>query len=454
MAERGRRQFIKSIGMLGAAAAAPAGMARALAVPASGPGGARLAELEHLPRHPALGGAPVDDPYADVDWDAALHVASTTHVHVQTGPSTVPYGGDDQRRLDIIYNQMQLRHLPISNYRPSAPLYPIGSIRTNNFARQEFGVFRNGRYEEGPIDWNQVVMDPKSGWYRDLAPEAQRQLPMKLGPKLFEHVPDDLIVSPNAEHWDFTDAPQLHACAPGSLWSSGAPDHMKLGIQLQEHGYRAGTSLPWREAFRRMLGQMLFPDGGGVTINHPVWSGLTDDQIFQFLDFDPRVLGIEVFNHPSFPDPSLGWAVPTWDRILASGRRCLGFFVPDHGVNGRCMLLVPRFTEEECLRAYRKGAFYGSPAGSKLTISFKSIRLSGRKLSIVATGVPKDEWLIAYVTTDREKRWINGSPDKPFEFEIPLTDKGVPAISYVRVEVIRNLTMEHIFSQPIRFPRT
>lgn len=451
MLKNSRRDIFKFLGMAGAVAAAPASVGRAFALTRND---ARPGELDRLPRDPALGGAPVDNPYADVDWNTVLHVPSTTHIHIQTGASTAPFHDDDQRRLDLIYNEMQLRHLPISNYRPSAPVYPIENIRTDHFIEQRFGVFHNGRYIEGPIDWNRVIMDPDTGWRSQLPPETQRRLPIRPGERWLKDIPEDVIVSANAEHWNFSDAPAgLHVCAPGSLFSSGVPTHRMTELGMGDHGYNLGSGLPWREAFRQMLEQLVFADGGGITINHPVGSKLSDEDVCQYLDFDPRVLGIEVYNHPVFPDPSLGWSVTMWDRILATGRRCLGFFVPDHGVNGRSMLLVSKYTEEECLRAYRKGAFYGSPAGSKLAMRFDSIRLAGGKLSMVVSGVPKGEWIIAWVTTNLGTHWINGSPDEPIEFEIPLTEEGVPEISYVRAEVVRNLTMEHIFTQPIRFPR-
>jgi hypothetical protein len=93
----------------------------------------------------------------------------------------------------------------------------------------------------------------------------------------------------------------------------------------------------------------------------------------EMLDFDPRVLGIEVWNHRNL----FGGIKPgseempfycLWDDILRTGRRCFGFFVKDHFLlgRGRNVLLVPQSTrqtprerEHEALRAYRDGRFFG-----------------------------------------------------------------------------------------------
>ncbi|HQI02578.1 MAG TPA: hypothetical protein PLA18_14975, partial [Deltaproteobacteria bacterium] len=39
---------------------------------------------------------------------------------------------------------------------------------------------------------------------------------------------------------------------------------------------------------------LLYPDGGGITINHP--AGKTAADYLELLDFDTRVLGIEIWN--------------------------------------------------------------------------------------------------------------------------------------------------------------
>jgi len=118
---------------------------------------------------------------------------------------------------------------------------------------------------------------------------------------------------------------------------------------------------------------MLFPDAGGITLNHPTWSKLPFSLVCQMLDFDARVLGIEVFNNTcalGYGDPNRGWAYQLWDDVLATGRKCFGFFTPDHAIDkGQNILLVPEFNERECLRAYRQGSFYGAIEGNGLQSS-------------------------------------------------------------------------------------
>lgn len=103
-----------------------------------------------------------------------------------------------------------------------------------------------------------------------------------------------------------------------------------------------------REAFEKLH----YPDGGGMTLNHP--TGKLADYL-PMLDFDPRVLGIEVWNqltsgfgssrgfYDDTPGPHLHF-YELWDQILRTGRRCWGFFVKDHNTlgRGRNVLLVPK----------------------------------------------------------------------------------------------------------------
>ncbi|HCN78573.1 MAG TPA: hypothetical protein DIT13_15435 [Verrucomicrobiales bacterium] len=54
-----------------------------------------------------------------------------------------------------------------------------------------------------------------------------------------------------------------------------------------------GTNRPWRDVFREAFEKLQHPDGGGMTLNHP--TGKLADYL-PMLDFDPRVLGIEVWS--------------------------------------------------------------------------------------------------------------------------------------------------------------
>ena len=79
--------------------------------------------------------------------------------------------------------------------------------------------------------------------------------------------------------------------------------------------------------------------------------------IFEMLDYDEAVMGIEIYNNysarrnwlenPNYvaPEEDKGFSLNLWDRILRTGRRCWGFCVPDHSAcgdgdwNGRSVLL-------------------------------------------------------------------------------------------------------------------
>ncbi len=385
--------------------------------------------------------AKIDNPYEGVDWKTVLPIPSTSHIHIGS-----------QSKLDKVYNQFGLRHVPISNYYPSAPYYPARSIRENQFrVGQDFAIVKGGDFsrsgnqrwqdaklQKGRFDWNKIIMgDPK--WLNSLEEEEKKQLPFKLGEKVFTHVPSDLIISPNAEHHGFTNS-SLHANGVGSLYSSGTFDaHSRF--KTLEHGYFYGTGLPWDRAFKEMLDQLLFKDGGGVTINHPVWSSLDFNEVCRMLDFDKRVLGIEIFNDTcatGYGDPGKGWALKMWDEVLSSNRRCLGFFVPDHMLGrGRNVLLVPKFTEHECLKAYRSGAFWGAINGTGL--AFTKIVLSDGKL---VAAVNRDSQLMIFTNKGIDKR----NYGKEIEYAIPADQE----IKFVRVEAVDDFS-EQIFSQPIRF---
>jgi hypothetical protein len=147
-----------------------------------------------------------------------------------------------------------------------------------------------------------------------------------------------------------------------------------------------GANITWQRLIANIKSELLFSDGGGTTINHPIWSGLTQNQINEILDLDDTVLGIEIYNESCELDNSKGWALRLWDTILLTGRRCWGFAVPDwrHTLSedwhGKIVMLVPKATQHECLRAIREGAFYCQIAHTDLKIT--SLIVSGRTITL------------------------------------------------------------------------
>ncbi len=237
-----------------------------------------------------------------------------------------------------------------------------------------------------------------------------------------------------------------------------------------------GTNRPWRDVFRAALdgepgkdgggGGLLYPGGGGITLNHP--SGKRD-QYLEMLDFDPRVLGIEVWNQLASGFGSdrgyvSSMAAPPshfyqlWDDILKTGRRCWGFFVKDHNSYGRGRNILlspplaglsPREREAALLRSYRKGTFFGSVAAltcdrqgqviapyDKSDFRFHHIRLrrddGGRAVALEVAVTGNDKKLrpniqIRIVTEQGIAEIIDASQ---VDFRIP----SDPAPQFIRVE--------------------
>ena len=152
-----------------------------------------------------------------------------------------------------------------------------------------------------------------------------------------------------------------------------------------------GVNDTWKNGIIKMKRGLLYSDGGGVTINHPTWSNLSLQSVLDMLDFDPVVLGIEIYNYDCEVDSETGWALTMWDNILKTGRRCWGFAVPDHyaeyndGENwqGSISLFVPSNTQENCLKAIRNGAFYIQQKHT--TLALTGMAVSGHSVTVTVS---------------------------------------------------------------------
>ena len=325
-------------------------------------------------------------PYANVDWKSALQINTTSHGHCV-----------NQQFLDA-YLKRNFGFMTISNYYPSAPCWPAAKMTRNYYrVHHDFPVMVDGKRTDGPFDWNEIV----SAW-KDELPEKQRaELPFKEGGPLFPNWPKDLLEAPNAEHHGFLKADgsscgAMHICSPGSTYASGTFDAHDFFKTVSRGKYDFGSGEFWQTAFKRMFDGLIVPDGGGVTINHPTWTNLSREFILELLDFDPRVLGIEVLENGRNSENY-------WDWVLSTGRQCYGFFVPDWGIRdevfGVNVLLVPERTVEACLRAYRRGEFYGATHGL-------------------------GELRFTDISWDAQAKTITASTDRPAKFEV-ITSRGV-----------------------------
>jgi hypothetical protein len=381
------------------------------------------------------------NPYEEMNWQSALKIGSATHMHIA-----------NQETLNNGY-KYGIRHFPISNYYPSAP-YNSETKISDFWLRQHWAArMDDGTILEPPINWNQIIT-----WQDDLDEPHRSQLPVVESERVFSNIPEDAIISPNAEHHGFSNS-RSHICSPGSSFTSGNIDP-KEQYHLKRHGFCVGFGGTWQEGFEGMIENLVYPDGGGITINHPTWfSQLSEEHVFEMLDFDESVLGIEIYNdysqkrnwfeNPNYKAPSEsepGFSLNLWDRILSTGRKCWGVCVPDHSVkqgtnwNGRNILLVPEFTEHNCLKAYRQGQFYGCLKGNGLTVKDLLATPSTISIELNAPAIIKFITETGIVSTVKGERAT---------YNIPQRD-GNPSLMYVRIEV-EDDSGERLFLQPVTY---
>ena len=355
-----RREFM----MMGAASAVVAGTAGAASAKTVNGTAEKIVERNAPPRNRR--------PYTGLDWSKVIRVKTTSHGHC---PS--------QAFLDT-YLKRGFGLLTMSNYYPSAPYVPASKMTVNYYrVHHDHPVLVNGKRTDGPFDWNKVIGE----WKDKLDEKAAKAFPFKEGGKLFKPLPEGVLEAPNAEHHSFRlengrHAGSLHMCCPGSAFASGTFVSHDV-YKTHSHGYNFGSGEFWGTAIDRMIAGFIYPDGGGVTINHPTWTKLDRELMLKILDWDPRVLGIEVleagFNSESY-----------WDWALATGRQCFGLFVPDWSIKnevfGVNVLCVHEKTVHACLQAYRQGNFYGATHGLD-ELAFTKLAFDGKRMT-AATDKP------------------------------------------------------------------
>ncbi|MCK9265731.1 hypothetical protein M0P98_02435 [bacterium] len=348
------------------------------------------------------------NPYEDVDWEKFEYVHSFSHQHGNRSPS---FGASPET-----FWNMGFRHLPFSNYYPSTPAplsedfrkkYP-DALWGPNAERSATGIGHfnvlESYYSTGaapilvPINYKknkvspfeyeftglnaydseqpwlsiynlQLVISGKKAATLSLTLEGAQ----KVNPSTYE-LPNDSLIKGR----------QIPAKS-STIFIRTDSDKMKIRFDFNPEEVdnlrvilRQTLRRPWQDAFKAALDGTLkdadgnpieglrFPDGGGITLNHTVGPL---ESILEKLNFDKRVLGIEIWNYRrSFgPKSSLGF-YKLWDDVLKTGTRCFGFFVKDHFIyeSGRNVLLLPPFEglsiqerEHNAAKAYRNGVFYG-----------------------------------------------------------------------------------------------
>lgn len=355
------------------------------------------------------------NPYEEVDWDRWTVLHSMSHQHQ----------GQTESSLDL-FHDMGYGHFAFSNYYPSAPTYPLLSswqerhpeiLAAPNAEQHSFldaGLHANslgsllatgygasvpsGKWKASPLLHRFEGVTP----FSDLRPwEGVYRLDLRIEGKNANAVAilsvagaTECVLREGFGEKGPVEGRSLPVGNHTLYLRAGAKeidvnlDFDPAILTITQYRLMQGSNRPWREVFRAALdgemvhgvrkGGLLHADGGGITLNHP--TGKRDDYL-PMLDFDPRVLGIEVWNQltsgfgseKGFYDNAGGPApdhfLGLWDEILATGRRCWGFFVKDHNTygRGRNVLLVPppedldsASREAAALRAYRQGTFFGA----------------------------------------------------------------------------------------------
>jgi len=237
-----------------------------------------------------------------------------------------------------------------------------------------------------------------------------------------EDVPEDVLESRNLEHHTMNNS-NIHITAPGSTFVPTIAE-------------------PWQTRFASILGELEHSDGGGIVIAHPTRSSLTASEIVRFLDFDSRVLGIEIYNNVDSDDNNnpRGWSLTQWDKILSTGRKCYGFAVPDHSARvssewwGCNVLLTPTYSASECLKAYRDGRFWASVGDNTLKVT---------NIAVTAAAIQ-----ISYSRSCVSEIFTNGERVRVLHTQnitIPINGNE----TYIRVQAY--IGDEKIFLQPIMF---
>jgi hypothetical protein len=454
--------------------------------------------------------ADYENPYEDVDWDRWKTLASMSHQHQ----------GQSETSLDL-FHEMGYGHFAFSNYYPSAPTYPLPApwlakhpdlIAAPNAEQHSFldaGLHANSlgsllatgygasvpgvKWKASPLVHRFEGLTPFSdprpweGVYRlDLRIEGKN--PNAAATLSIEGATECVLREGFAEKGTI----EGRALPAGNhtLYLKAAAKEIEVSLvfdptilTITQFRLMQGSNRPWREVFRAALdgedvdgelrGGLLHSDGGGITLNHP--TGKRDDYL-PMLDFDPRVLGIEVWNQlTSGFGSALGFyatsgdAAPDhflrlWDEILTTGRRCWGFFVKDHNTygRGRNVLLVPPLDgldpparEAAALRAYRRGTFFGAvssiatnEAGEVVApydhsgFRFRRIVLTrdekgiARSLSVAVGGQDESRRprvQIRIITDTGLAVVIDGDEG---EWMLPRDERGEPLPRFLRVEAI------------------
>lgn len=260
------------------------------------------------------------NPYNNVDWNNVIRVPSVSHVHCNS-----------QTRFDRLVNG-GIRHIPLSNYHPSKPWYPL-----DDYFTVPEGIIGSPNAEFYNMDIESFHANGIGSFYEEPEPNTKNSWKYKFDRILDNMQYDDAGgITLNHPHWTKDAGGQL---TNKDLLTMLDYDSRVLGIEF----YNASS-------------ERLFEDG---------WDLDTWDYILQT---GRRCWGFCVPDHDAEVDTE-GYV---WE--------------------GRNILLVSEFTEYECLKAYREGRFYGALRNTELT--FESISYSNGALSVVTSNADYIDFVV------------------------------------------------------------
>ena len=156
--------------------------------------------------------------------------------------------------------------------------------------------------------------------------------------------------------------------------SSGCPHVLDVG---------AKKLLSPRKGMQSLLDDINATSGFPV-LCHPNWEESFNHYPWELISMLSNYTGIEIFNGLCLDHPGSHLALDKWDRLLASGRRVLGFanddaHSPDEAGRGWNMVQAAERTPEAILAALRRGSFYASSG-----VTIERIACEGQKLTVRA----------------------------------------------------------------------
>jgi len=166
--------------------------------------------------------------------------------------------------------------------------------------------------------------------------------------------------------------------------------------------------------------------GAYVTIAHPEWHHLTDDEAHSLAQAGAH--GVEIYNHSSTIGAARGGGIAALDLLLHKGHRLHltatddSHHVPDDGFGGWVMVAAARLAAVDIVAALKAGRFYASTGPS-----FTDIVLDGTTLHVGTSPVDR----VVLAADNHQALYVAGSDLTTARFDLDTLDS-----SFIRVVAI------------------